>query len=141
MDVLNCDTGFTIEVDLEIPTTLHDLLDDLPLAPENKTVDEATPYMMELWDSVNDGKKYRPCQKLLLSHKNKEHYVIHFALLQFFMEMGVKVTKVHRAIQYAQSSFFEPYISHNSAKRQAANTEQEKDFWKLKNNCEFFFIK
>ena len=37
--------GVTTQVDLVIPPAIHDLVDDLPLAPENRTVQTPTPYM------------------------------------------------------------------------------------------------
>jgi hypothetical protein len=127
-------TGFTAEVDLLIPDHLHDLLDDMPLAHEiNKIKKEwYTPYMMNKKESsAGVGKK------LLLTHVSKTHYVIHFELLQFYLHMGVKISKVHRIITFTQSTFFEPYITFNSTQRQAATDNFSKDFFKLKNNSLF----
>ena len=134
MDVLGCDTGYTFEVDLVIPPSIHDLVDDLPLAPENRTVQNPTSYMTELWALSEGRRTYRAGKKLLLSHLEKENYVVHFALLKFYLEMGVQVTKVHRIVRFHQASFFEACISFNSKKRQVATTDFEKDFFKLKNN-------
>ena len=108
MDV-NGSIGYVLEVDLVIPASIHDLVDDLPQAPERAkvTVGMLTPHMVEQLGSAN----YRGTEKLLLTHLPKDHYVIHFALLQFYLEMGVVVTKVHRCVQFTQSAFFEPYIS------------------------------
>ena len=136
LDVLGGNVGYTFEVDLIIPPHIHDLLDDLPLAPENRIVENPTAYMRELWARVEGEKKYRAGKKLILSHLDKNHYVVHFALLQYYMKMGCEVTKIHRLVRYCQTNFFEQYISFNSKKRQEATTEFEKDFYKLKNNGE-----
>jgi hypothetical protein len=129
------DKGFVAEVDLIIPPHLHDILDDLPLAPEkSKTSKEwMTPYM----ESMLDGARYQASEKLLLTHLPKFHYVVHFALLQFYVKMGVVINKIHRIVTFQQSSFFEPYITFNSKQRQLATTEFSKDFFKLKNNSLF----
>ena len=134
MDILHSVIGYTFEVDMVVPEHLHDLLDDLPLAPLNEIVDEPTALMMELWCLAEGRGPYHAMKKLILSHRPKTHYVIHAALLQFYMEMGMVVIKVHRIVQYKQSPFFEPYITFNSKKRQESTSDFEKDFFKLKNN-------
>lgn len=107
-DINGCQ-GFVAEVDLYIPDELHDLCDDLPFAPEKAKVsrDWLTPYMEQ---QLGDG-SFHASEKLLLTHLSKTHYVIHFALLQFYMRMGVAVTKIHRVVTFTQVAFFEPYIS------------------------------
>jgi hypothetical protein len=91
-----------------IPDHLHDMLDDLPLAPEKGKVaaPSLTPYMLDLLGE----RKFKPTEKLLLTHLPKAHYVVHFALLQFYMKMGAVVTRVHRVVTFQQSSFFQKYI-------------------------------
>ena len=119
-------------MDLEIPNHLHDNLDDLPLAPEKEKAKKewVTPYMSGLLGE----KSFHPTEKLLLTHLPKRKYIVHFALLQFFMEMGAQVTRVHRIITFTQSAFFAPYIAYNSAQRQAATSNLAKEYYKLKNN-------
>lgn len=134
MDCLNMETGYVLEIDLHIPKEIHDLVDDLPLAAETKCPSSITPYMNQLWQDVENGKSYRPGKKLLLTHEDKFNYVIHFALLQFFLKMGAIVRKVHRAISFHQSAFFEPYITFNSMQRANASEQFRKDYYKLKNN-------
>jgi len=116
MATVNSDKGYTIEVDLEIPAHLHDKLDQLPLAPE-------------LAAPPNSRVK-----KLLLTHRKKLNYIIHFRLLQYFMELGAVVTKVHRAVQYNQSRIFKSYIDFNTEQRSKSTNEMSRDYYKLKNN-------
>lgn len=134
---LDGDTGYVFEVDLHIPSEVHDQLDDLPLAPENRLVNQPTEYMLQLWSLAEGRPAYRPGKKLLLSHLDKERYVIHGKLLQFYLKMKIQVSKVHRIVQFKQEAFFEEFISFNSHKRQHAQSEFEKDFFKLKNNSLF----
>ena len=102
-------TGFVAELDLFIPPQLHDQLDDLLLAPEKMKVSKEwmTPHMKGM---LGEG-RFHFTEKLLLTHLPKSHYVIHFALLQFYLNMGAIVTRVHRVVTFQQSAFFQPYIS------------------------------
>ena len=137
MNTLESDIGYLFEVDMDIPSELHDKLDDLPLAPENRTVQQPTAYMMELWSLAEGKRGYKAGQKLILSHLPKLNYVVHFTLLQLYLKMGAKITRVHRIVSFQQSKLFEPYIRFNSSMRQQASNEFEKDFYKLKNNSLF----
>ena len=115
MDV-NSNFGFIFEVDLITPSELHDKLDQLPPAP--------------IFEMPPDSK----VNKLLLHHKDKCNYVIHFRLLQCYILLGVKVSKVHRAIKFQQDHVFMSYIDSNTTKRALATNDFTKSYYKLKNN-------
>ena len=116
-NLADLDYGYLCEVDIEIPVELHDFLDDLPVAPEH--------------GCPPDSK----VKKLLLTHRKKTNYVLHWRLLQMYLELGVKVTKIHRAVKFAQACVFADYISKNTKKRASALSEFEKNFYKLLNNA------
>ena len=116
MDVAQCDVGYLFEVDLHTPHHLHNKLDQLPLAP----ITQAPP-----------GSKV--C-KLLLTHEDKSHYLVHFALLQHYMSLGVVVTSVHRAVSFKQDYIFKEFIEGNTRKRATAPSEVARSLYKLKNN-------
>jgi hypothetical protein len=127
--------GFVAEVDLFIPAALHSKLDALPLAPERSEVSsDMLPTYMHTQLQAAGQHKYHSQSKLLLTHLPKRHYVVHFALLQFYMKMGAVVTEVHRCVRFHQAPFFEPYITFNSRERQRATNELAKEYYKLKNN-------
>ena len=113
------DVGYIFEVDMEIPAHLHDYLSDLPPAP----LMEAPP-----------GSRVK---KLLLTLRPKTHYVIHYMLLKFYLELGVVVTKIHRTIRFSQAPIFKDYIDYNTKKRAATSCKFSKDYYKLKNNSLF----
>jgi hypothetical protein len=116
VDAVTSKIGYYLEVDLEVPNELHDKLDQLPIAPEMRPPPNSkTP-------------------KLLLTHSPKSQYKIHFRLLQLYMSLGVKVTKVHRAIQFTQSPVFRRYIKYNTKQRKSAKSLFKKNLYKLKNN-------
>jgi len=113
----NADIGYLLEIDFVIPTELHDKLSDLPPAPcSQKPPGSSVP-------------------KLLLTLENKQNYIVLGSLLKFYIDkLGVRVTKVHRAIQFQQSEIFRRYIDENTSKRAQASSKFLKDYYKLKNN-------
>jgi hypothetical protein len=118
-------------VDLVIPSNKHDELDDLPLAPEKARPrrEEFTPFMLQGATSA------ALTEKLLLTHHTKQGYVVHFALLLYYVKLGAVVSKVHRCMSFEQEAFFSPYIAFNSQQRALSSNEFERDYYKLKNNA------
>ena len=129
--------GLILEVDLEYPKELHDLHNDYPVAPERIMVNEEmlSKYCKEIANKykINVGL----VNKLIPTLRNKVEYVLHYRNLQLYMDLGLKVTKVHRALRFNQSSWLKQYIDFNTEKRKNANTSFEKDFFKLINNSVF----
>jgi hypothetical protein len=146
MDWLNIDTegesGYVLKVDLVYPDEIHDATQDFPLAPEPALVTEEmfTEFMREQWArrcEFRGNSKYKPEKKLLMTCRNKTEYVVHFKLLKFYLEMGMKITHVHEVIKFTQTRLFRKYIDDNSARRQAATDDFTKDLYKLLNNALF----
>ena len=136
LDLESGDKGYVFEVDLIYPNNVQDRTEDLPFAPESGIPSSKcfTEYMNNLYSILYPGKAYQASKKLLLTHSNKQNYVVHGLLLQFYMKHGLIVDKVHRAISFYQEAFLKPYIDFNSLKRQQTNSAIEKDYFKLKNN-------
>ena len=115
--LLDEDLGYILEVDLEYPSELHDLHNDYPLAPETMKINR-----------VN---------KLTPNLRNKTKYILHHRNLGLYLSLGLRLTKIHRIIEFKQSKWLAPYITLNTNLRTEAKNNFEKDFFKLMNNSVF----
>ena len=115
--LLNEDLGYILEVDLEYPDELHALHNDYPLAPETMVLNR-----------VN---------KLTPNLRNKTKYILHHRNLGLYLSLGLRLTKIHRIIEFKQSKWLAPYITLNTNLRTEAKNNFEKDFFKLMNNSVF----
>ena len=143
-DIINYDngrTGYILEVDLEYPKELHDLLNDYPLAPEvmNVKSNMLSEKQVEIYKLINGSKepKDEKTKKLILNLNDKSKYVVHIRTLQFYLKHGLKLKKIHRAIKFEQEEILKPYIEFNTEKRKNARNDFEKDIFKLLNNMVF----
>ena len=133
----DAETGYILEVDLEYPAEIHDVHNDYPMAPEQKTIpiSDLSEHSQKLRKDL--GMKGKPNEKLIPNLNKKEKYVVHYRNLQQYVSHGLKVTKVHRVIMFQQSKWLAEYIDLNTEKRKAAKNPFEKDFYKLMNNAIF----
>ena len=129
--------GLILEVDLEYPKELHGLHNDYPLAPEKITVREEmlSDYCRRIQN--REGIKTGQVEKLVPNLRDKERYVLHYRNLQLYLSLGLKLKKIHRALQFSQSNWLAEYIDFNTLKRVKAKNAFEKDFFKLANNAVF----
>ena len=109
--------GYIFEVDLAYPKKLWETHNDYPLAPEPTIVDKV--------------------EKLISHFRPKKNYVVHYENLKLYLQMGLKLKAVHRAISFKQSPWMKPYIEKNTELRKDADNDFEKDFFKLMNNSVF----
>ena len=107
-----------LEVDLEYPKELHDLHNDYPLAPER----------VKCKNNV---------EKLIPNLRNKEKYVLHYKNLSQYLDLGLRLTRIHRGIKFEESEWLKSYIDTNTKLRTKAINNFEKDFFKLMNNSVF----
>ena len=129
--------GIILEVNLEYSKELHDLHNDYPLGPEKIKVsrDMLSGYSKRIADKYNISSGL--VHKLIPTLSNKEKYVLHYRNLQLYIDLGLKVTEIHRVLEFDQSPWLKQYIDFNTNKRVNANNSFEKDFFKLMNNSVF----
>ena len=124
-------TGYFLEVDLEYPDELHELHNDYPLAPEKLAVssDMLSKYCKKIADKYEI--KVGDVKKLIPNLGNKTKYVLHYKNLQLYLSLGMKLTKIHRVLEFKQSDWMKKYIDFNTKKRMNAANDFEKDFFEL----------
>ena len=133
----NSEKGIILEVDLEYPKELHDLHNDYPLAAEKVCVNKnmLSDYCKNIATKYNISTGL--VHKLIPTLSNKEKYVLHYRNLQLYLDLGLKLKKIHRVLEFDQSPWLKQYIDFNTQKRTQAKNSFEKDFFKLMNNSVF----
>ena len=129
--------GLILEVDLEYPQELHDIHNDYPVAPEKVKVSN---HMLSAY-CKKIAEKYDISvglvSKLIPTLRDKKEYVLHYRNLQLYLDLGLKIKKVHRVLKFDQSPWLKQYIDFNTEKRKHVKNSFEKDFFKLMNNSVF----
>ena len=135
LDPNNLQTGI-YEVDIEIPEELHDKFKNYPLCPEIKSIieDMLSEYQKYLNDKLND-KYSQKDKKLILDLLPEKNYKIYYKNLEYYLKLGIKVTKVHRILTFDEKPFLKEHIDLNTELRKKSKNELEKDLFKLMNNA------
>ena len=99
------DIYFLVEVDLEYPDELHDKHADYPLVPDKESIAP-----LELSDFQTSLRKTliltaSNIKKLRQTFHPKKNYVAHYRNLKFYVNNGIKITKVHQAVKFRQSKW------------------------------------
>jgi hypothetical protein len=85
-DVNESKVGYYLEVDIEVPKEIHDIVSAYSLFPE-----------------IIDG-------KLKATLYDKKNYRVYITYLQLGIALGYKVTKIHRAIRFKQELVMLSYV-------------------------------
>ena len=127
------DTSYIFEVDLEYPSTLHNSHNDYPLAVETLDIsgDMLSPLQQENFPIELQQIKLTP------NLGDKSKYLVQYRNLKLYTELGLRVSKVRRVLQFHQSPWLQSYIYFNTKQRALAATAFGKDFYKLMNNAVF----
>ena len=129
--------GLILEVDLEYPQDLHDTHNDYPVAPGKVKVSNnmLSAYCKKIAEKYNIS--IGLVSKLIPALRDKKEYVLHYRNLQLYLDLSLKIKKVHRVPKFDQFPWLKQYIDFNTEKRKHAKNSFEKDFFKLMNNSVF----
>ena len=134
---LDSKEGLIPEVDLEYPKELHDLHNEYPIAAEKVKVsnDMLSAYCKKITKKYNISTGL--VRKLIPTLRDKNEHVLHYRNLQLYLDLGLKIKKIHRVLKFDQSPWLKQYIDFNTEKKKPAKNTFEKDFFKLMNNSVF----
>ena len=77
-------------------------------------------------------------KKLIANLGSKTNYAVHYRNLQLYSSLGMKLTKIHRVLEFYQSDWMKKYIDFSNEKRMNAANDFAKYFFCLwKNNGKF----
>ena len=113
----NSSKGYVLKVDVDCPCELQNLHCDLPFLPEKMVVNNT--------------------KRIICNLQDKKDYVVHINVLKHSLDHGLKLIKVHQAIEFDQEAWLKEYINFNTELRKKATNDFEKDFFKLMNNAVF----
>ena len=68
-------------------------------------------------------------KKLIPNLGNKTNYVVHYINFQLYLSLEMKLTKIHRVLEFKKSDWMKKYIDFNTEKRMNAANVFEKDFF------------
>ena len=128
--------AYFVEVDLEYPASMHILHQDIPLAPEKLCIQ--TDWMSSNGSQLNlNRSRSEKVPKLVVTLFDKNHHVCHINNLKFYVQHGLIIKKIYRALRFKQSEWLRSYIEKHTVLKKQAKTTFEKNFYKLMSNACF----
>ena len=65
---------------------------------------------------------------------DKDRYTVHQKTLKQYLDLGLRIKKIHRSTSFEEETWLKSYIELNTNLRESAKNDFEKDFFKLMNN-------
>lgn len=136
---MNGSTGYIVECTLEYPEEYHIEHNSLPLAPHKQVItgDMLGEYARNALEvQKRKGETYK-ATKLTSSFLRRNKYVCHGVNLKLYLELGMRLVKIHKAITFDQTPFIKPYIEFCSRKRAESKTKSRSNTFKMAANAIF----
>jgi hypothetical protein len=140
--------GFFLEVDLDYSEEIQFKNKNFPFCPQSIFIEEedSSSYQRNLILSRAElaaqdrGTKLNTeatakTENLILTQTDKKNYIVHYRMLNVYLQQGMILKKVHKLIVFKQSNWLKTYIEFNTKQRMTATTYFEKDFFKLMSNA------
>ena len=126
-------------MDLKYPPELHERNDDYLLTPEVMTIEPEITGEKQHNLRAQYFKAACPfSRKLICSFLPKKQYVVLGQLLRLYLDRGMMLVNVHRAIRFNSLPYVAGYIANNTEKRkQFKHDDVKKAFYKLMNNATY----
>ncbi len=137
------ETGYILTVDLIYPEELHRDHNGYPLAAEQQNIsyDRLSEYSKECLRKVYRKKHSYKSKKLSATFFPRRNYTLHGLNLKFYLEMGLKLEKIHKGVKFTQRPFMKEFIEDCAKMRAEAKTaSQSKIFKTVPNACFGKFI-
>jgi len=133
---LDGDDGFILECDLEYPESLHVPHHNLPLAPDYLEIDQdnLSDYAIRALKECDNKSTYKD-SKLISHFHDRIKYGVHAKNLKLYLNLGMKLKKVHRILTFKQSNFIAPFIEKCTLARKNSKTKFAMDQYKKVANC------
>ena len=95
------------EIDISIPKELHYKFKDYPLCPEIKNIpkNNLSEYQNYLNNKLNI-KYNEKDKKLILDLSSKKNYQVYYKNLEYYIQIGIKVDKIHKILIFDEKPFF-----------------------------------
>ncbi len=108
--------GYFIDCDIDVPSNLHDYLNDLPLFPSQK-YGCYSEYMNNLFEKNGIKNNDPKVKKLICDLLPKKNYVVHYTMLQLGLQLGYKLKRINNVIKFRQAPFIYEYVNNLSEMR------------------------
>ena len=124
--------GYILEVDLHYPNHLHIPHSSFPLAAEQIEITQEmlSPYASDCLRTLTSSSKHK-AKKLSATFNDRKNYTCHGLNLKLYLEQGLQLVKIHKAITFEQAPFLKDYISMCTKKRASAPTKSYSNMMKL----------
>jgi len=128
--------GYIIEASFSYPKNLHKKHRSWPLLVEKKTITESmlSPYSRKNLKKIYGKTRFKEV-KVTSTLSDKNHAVISLANFKLYQKLGLKLKKIHRVLEFYQSSFAKPYIEKCTENRMLSTSAYEMALWKLLSNA------
>ena len=127
--------GYILDVEIYTPDELHDYFSDLcPISDRiHITPDMLSDYTKYLYAKIQTKIPLKST-KLTSTLLKRKQYVVYYVNLKYLLNLGLKVSKVHRVLSFHQTPWVKSYIEMNTQRRKASKNDFEKSFYKALNN-------